>query len=230
MLDRDERGNTIETILAKPRAQAGTGQSLYDVKRGEYHLGFLKRRGLKRTDRVLDFGCGYGRTAVPLLRFLDRGRYIGVELSAERIRIAKQYVAREKLESCAPQFIVSDDVDLSYLGDGSIDVVWAQSVFTHMPEQDTARVLKSVARVLSSDGMAIIDYDTTSANGVQKRNIRGYYYPEAVFERLVTDAGFTFSVLTDWEDDLPPNLRHDTIRSLLLRPVSENERQPQHGG
>jgi ubiquinone/menaquinone biosynthesis C-methylase UbiE len=218
MLNRDERKTTMKGILAQPRSRSGKGGTLYDVKRGEYHAEYLKRHGLQPTHRILDFGCGYGRTAIPLLRYLEPGNYVGVELSAARARLAREFVEIEKLEDRRPKFIVSDDTHLRYLNDKSIDAFWAQSVFTHMPEDDSAEVLKALHRVLKPDGFAILDYDTTTKSEIEKLNIKGFYYPERVFAGIVRNAGFDFEVLRDWEDDLPSELRHTSIRSLKLRP------------
>ncbi len=41
--------------------------------------------GLRPTDHVLDIGCGSGRLALPLTRFLRGGRYEGFDIDAEMI-------------------------------------------------------------------------------------------------------------------------------------------------
>jgi SAM-dependent methyltransferase len=217
MLNRDERKMTMRYILAQPRARSGTGATLYDVKRGVYHLEYLKRHGLLPQHRILDFGCGYGRTAIPLLRYLEPGNYIGVDLSRARVRLAQEFVEIENLAHRDPKFIVTDDIQLTYLEPNSIDVFWAQSVFTHMPAEDVAEVLTALSKVLKPDGFAILDYEMTPTSEVEKVNIKGFHYPQAVFEGIVRAAGFEFELLNDWEDDLPPTLRHIDICSLKLR-------------
>jgi predicted O-methyltransferase YrrM len=203
MLDRQERGTTIESILDRPRAPAGRGRGLYDVARGDYHLAFLRRHGLEPHHRVVDFGCGYGRSAIPLLRYLDPGRYIGVEISNQRLRLARDFVRHEELEDRRPRFIHSFDTAMRYLEDGGTDYFWAQSVFTHMPPKDSRAALAALARVLAPDGLGLLDYSVASGDSLEKLNIKGFYYPESLFEGLVSDAGLQFAVADGyWDDDL----------------------------
>jgi ubiquinone/menaquinone biosynthesis C-methylase UbiE len=217
MLDWNDRKTTLKTLLASRQGRAGR-RNLFDVSRGQYHVEFMKRHGLRPQHRVFDFGCGYGRTAVPLLRYLESDRYIGADLSAERIRISREFVASEALEDRKPRFIASDDIQLSYLDTGSIDLFWAQSVFTHMPESDVIEVLRAMRRVLATDGMALINYATMGGDAISRVDFKDFYYPEPVFERMVKSAGFEFAVLEDWEDDLPGDQRYDKIRVLKLQP------------
>ena len=34
-------------------------------------------------------------------------------------------------------------------------------------------------------------------------SIKNYFYPAETIERVVQDAGFSFEVLDDWDDDIP---------------------------
>ena len=64
---------------------------------GEQFFNIFVRYGrIKPTDRVLDVGCGSGRTAVPLTRYLTTGSYEGFDISPDAIiwcqnNITKQF-------------------------------------------------------------------------------------------------------------------------------------------
>ena len=60
----------------------------------------------------LDFGCGYGRIGIPVIKYLNKKLYTGIDLSEERIRLAKKYVKKEKLEHKAPILLCSLDKSL----------------------------------------------------------------------------------------------------------------------
>lgn len=62
-------------------------------KTGEEFLGYFTNCGLQPEHNVLDIGCGIGRMAIPLTRFL-KGRYEGFEYREVRNRLVfKEYYA-----------------------------------------------------------------------------------------------------------------------------------------
>lgn len=176
MLNRQERNNTIAKVLKARKPGTGKHKGLYDVSTADTHVAFLKRCGLKPEDFVLDFGCGFGRTAIPLLRYLEPGRYLGVEISAERIRMAHEYVALEGLDDKRPRFVVSLDLDMPYADDESVDAMWALTVASHMPLGDLRTLLGSVQRVLRPGGWMVFDF--IHADGGERRSsVKDFEYP-----------------------------------------------------
>lgn len=217
MLDRQERRNTIDRILARDRHVQGKDKGLYDISRGPVHAAFLIRHGLKPTDRFLDFGCGYGRTAVAILNHLDPGNYVGVDLSAERIRMAHEYVEREGLTDRRPRLLASLDNAMPYLEDGSIDVIFATSVFSHMPMEQWHEVLAAGRRVLAPGGSFILNYHVSDTGERVVNDLKDYYYPQAEVDATFARHGFTAEPLDGWHDDLAPENRDPLIRMVRLR-------------
>jgi SAM-dependent methyltransferase len=80
-----DRELTLDQILRRPRL-IGKFRGLWDWWRGEHYVEFMQRHGLHPTHTVLDYGCGYGRVIVPLLRFQESGGYcIGTEIASRRL-------------------------------------------------------------------------------------------------------------------------------------------------
>lgn len=228
MLNRQEQRNTIGLILRRSRRSPGKDKGLYDVSRGEYHLEYLKRYGLLPGHCILDFGCGFGRTAIPLLGYLKPGRYVGVELSAERIRLAREWVARDGLEDTRPRWIVSMDSSMPYLEDGSVDYIWANSVFTHMPRGETEKAILGAWRVMQPGGVALFNYSISADDSVRNSGIKDFQYPPGLIEGLVRKTGFAVERLDDWQDDLVEEQRaKHNIMLKAVRPVS-NQVLPAH--
>jgi hypothetical protein len=74
--------------LTSPRRLIFVGPGDYR-KTGEEFLGYFRSLGrLKPTDRVLDLGCGIGRMAVPLTRYLTTGSYEGIDIVSPRVQPA----------------------------------------------------------------------------------------------------------------------------------------------
>ncbi|WP_181849999.1 class I SAM-dependent methyltransferase [Thalassospira xiamenensis] len=215
MLNRQERNNSISKIIAANRGATGKDRGLYDLTRSEYHLAYMKRHGLQRDKRVLDFGCGFGRSAVPLIKFLNPGMYRGVEISDERLRIAREWLVREGLSDVPHEFIHSKNCDLGYLIDESIDFFWAQAVISHMPERDIRKVLVALHRVMAPSGVVLFDYVEAEENFV-RHTVKDFFYTRSQMESFVTSSGWSFKRLTDWNDDLPEVERNPAAIVLKL--------------
>jgi len=99
---------------------------------------------ITHVDRILDLGCGTGMLLSPLER---RAKLVvGVDMSAEMLRTAKKRAGRALL--------ILADADHLPFADGSFDMVVSVTLLQNMP--DPGKTVRELARVLRSDGKAII--------------------------------------------------------------------------
>jgi ubiquinone/menaquinone biosynthesis C-methylase UbiE len=216
MLDRQEHRNSLSAILREAERRAGSDRhkGLYDLSAAEQHVMFMRAEGLTPEHAIIDFGCGFGRTAIPLLRYLEPGRYKGVEISKERLRIADEYVAHEALGSKSPQFVLSRDLGMPYAEDASADMIWALTVVSHMPMADIKRFLTSAFRVLRPGGVVLFDY--ISADRRDKTSIKDFRYTAAEMEDACRAAGFRVAQIDTTRHDAPPEWRSAGASALRL--------------
>jgi arsenite methyltransferase len=105
----------------------------------------LRLLDIRRSDHVLDIGCGTGRLAMAALeRVGDDGRVAGIDPAAPRIAIARAH-GDPRLD-----FRIGDAGDLSAFADASFDVVYLNSVLNWI--RDRGRALREARRVLKPRG------------------------------------------------------------------------------
>jgi SAM-dependent methyltransferase len=125
---------------------------------------FLDYAGLSRTDRVLDFGCGTGRMAIPLQTYLGpEGRYVGVDVVPELIKWCRDHLqhgdARFRFEQISdgnafyhPKKKSGIPTRSLPVDDASVTFAFATSVFTHLQAADAQFYLRELGRTLRPGG------------------------------------------------------------------------------
>jgi SAM-dependent methyltransferase len=131
---------------------------------------FVGLGGLQPDHHVLDIGCGIGRMALPLTRFLNaQGEYWGFDPVPAGIKWCEAHITPHFPNF---HFYVADVWSKSYNrggrtpsaayrfphADGSLDFVFATSVFTHMLPEDVDNYLANIARVLKPGGVCFATY------------------------------------------------------------------------
>jgi SAM-dependent methyltransferase len=127
-------------------------------------LGFevLLREGLLPSSRVLDVGCGALRVGYWLMRFLDPGRYFGIEPNREMLNVGlEQLVEPQVVQRAAAHFSHNDDFDFSVFGE-RFDFVFARSIWTHASKPQIRAMLASFAASSAPGGVFLASYHPAS--------------------------------------------------------------------
>jgi SAM-dependent methyltransferase len=221
LVNYQERNTNMKDLIEKYNrdpSKLRREKGLYDIAIGALYVDFLKKHGLQPSHDVLDFGCGYGRVANPLLRYLEHGKYVGVDVSGERIRLAREYVELEGLRDRGGQFYVSPrDNSFDYLGGRKFDVVWARAVLGHMPFEESHTCLAGIRSILKPGGIFIGDFDASDENeGFANTNVKTFRYPVPEMRKMAESLGFRYAEIPDWEDSISPEGRRPYIRMMRL--------------
>ncbi len=158
-------------LLPSPDLQAYVG-GMFNEAGAEFFGYFIDLCDLKPHETVLDVGCGSGRLAVPLTRYLNpEARYEGFDLSHAAIEWCQQNISTE-----FPQFrfqIAEVRNDVYAPGENlksraakytfpyasnSFDFVFLTSVFTHLVRADMERYISEVARVMKPGGRCLATF------------------------------------------------------------------------
>ena len=111
---------------------------------GPLQLAFLKAHGLTPASTLLDLGCGTGRFARHAVPFLAPSNYTGIDISLEALQYARNLSCGEGWADKNPTFILADGTLSSIHAE--FDLIWAHSVFTHLPPEIVETILVNISR------------------------------------------------------------------------------------
>jgi SAM-dependent methyltransferase len=171
MSDLSEMVERLAKDASLPRPPAALqfcGDGDFAAIGAEFLGHFIDLGSLKPQERVLDIGCGVGRTAVPLMRYLQPpGSYDGVDIVRSAIAWCRSAISRSN-----PAFRFHH-IDLAHplynpkgtsqtakttlpFADGSFDFICMVSLLTHLDRTQVAHYAREVARLLAPEGRCLV--------------------------------------------------------------------------
>ena len=166
------------------------------IEEAKLHFDFLMRHGLEPTDRFLDYGCGILRLALQVVPFLQPDKYVGLEISNMRVLKGLGLLREAGISADRYEIVLTNDCELRELGGRQFDVVWAKSVFTHLPEAEITTMLRSLRNRLSARGVFYFTF--MRAERVKRSKMKDFYYPEQYIRGICEDCGYSFTIAEDW--------------------------------
>lgn len=165
---------------------------------GNHLLDLCKEFGhLSPDDHVLDIGCGVGRLAIPMAKFLSQqSRYEGFDVDGLAIDWCKKNISAQ-WSNCGFTHVevVNEHYNRQGSGDASnfrfpydnasFDFAVATSLFTHLVSRDATQYLQEVGRVLKPGGRAVITWY------VCDEKCSAYTEGGLAFEHVVDEHSFT---------------------------------------
>ena len=178
--------------------------------------------------RLLDFGCGYGASALCLAQMFPETEIVGVELSAERIEIAQKIADAEKISNV--RFLCSPSGDKLPPGIGQFDFVVLSAVYEHLLPSERKIVMPLLWSVMN--GGVIFISQTPYRYFPFEHHSTGLWFINYMPDRVAHFVARKFSkhdptkydraiqTSTNFEDHLRGGLRGGTewemIRDLIL--------------
>lgn len=139
----------VATPAERRHRKAGP-MHLWKSKR-DFQIRFLKEVGLKPEHYLLDIGCGTLRGGIPIIEYLEKGHYFGVESRADVLAEGRKELHEANLEDKEPVLIVSENLSSLDIG-VTFDYIWAFSVLIHMTDEILNDCLCFVNQHLKNSG------------------------------------------------------------------------------
>jgi SAM-dependent methyltransferase len=156
-------------VFKDPDRNDGSHDLREFVTIGESTVAWLIEEGLEPGDAVLEVGCGIGRMAIPLLRHLGTGSYVGVEIDPRKVAYCRATVGKLAANFT---FEHADVFNRYYNPTGTLrgrdyafpfeperfDFVFLISVFTHMLPEDVEHYLAQIARAMAPGAVCVSSF------------------------------------------------------------------------
>ncbi|RDW87882.1 hypothetical protein BP5796_03576 [Coleophoma crateriformis] len=112
---------------------------------------------IKKTDRILDVGCGPGTITTGLAKYASEGTTVGVDISPDVLQKAKDLATVAKVRTQGPGSVVFEEGNvlekLAY-PDDTFDIIFCSQLFGHLPPPDLPlQALAEMRRVLKPGGI-----------------------------------------------------------------------------
>jgi SAM-dependent methyltransferase len=165
-----DKSRQMDSDLVPPEEMISIGSGDFMLIGHEFVQLFTGLAGLMPYESVLDVGCGIGRMAIALTKYMDtRGRYEGFDVASEGINWCQENIT-PRYPNFRLQF--ADIRNKAYNPDGKytaseykfpydngvFDFVFLTSVFTHMLPDDMDHYLSEISRVLKKNGRCFITF------------------------------------------------------------------------
>ena len=177
---------------------------------GELQFRYLVDRGLQPQHYFLDVGCGPLRGGIRFIRYLEPGRYYGVEKDAAVLGEARRVeLPRHGLVEKRPTLVAMENFDFPSLGQ-KFDYALAQSVFTHLPFNNIIRCLMNVEKALvdggrfyatiweNPEGKFNLDDIRHAGGKVTHFDADSFHYDFATFEWICEGTSLAVEHLGEW--------------------------------
>lgn len=181
----------------------------------QYQFNVLQANGLKPAHALLDLGCGPLQGGIPFIRYLDAGRYTGVDLTPENVDAAYRQISLHRLAVKNPRLIQSAKFGDDYLGDATFDFIFVSQLLYLFDEKTMAEVMAFVSRRLRPGGKFLGDI----INPEKLQSVSSHYssfvpYTLESMQQLAAAAGLRIKSLGEIiQYQYPPRL---TLKQSLM--------------
>ena len=196
---------------------------------GQAQLDLLKMNGCKPESHVLEVGCGCLVAGKPIIEYLNRDRYVGIEPNTWLIEAAAEGLAgcKHLIQAKQPIFVSNFDFDASST-ERKFDFVIAHSILSHAAHWQYPLFLQSVKKSLAPGGaiLASIRFFKEGGELAGDSNDEEWVYPGVSYfswetvQRVAAEHGYQVEWRKEWRDffmSRHPRHSHDWLR-LTLKP------------
>lgn len=184
--------HTDMRVQDNPKGAVG---AIHDWERhGNLQFNFLRVQGLKPHHTLTEIGCGTGRLARKVVPYLNVCGYTGVDLSQDAIEAAQRLAAEEGWADRKPLFLCA-----GMPPDKPADMLWAFSVFIHLPREVMLWVMRAAAKAMHERSRFLFSYVPEKRD--ERTGLKQFRHTLETYKKCCLEAGLTFSKAPTWDGE-----------------------------
>ena len=147
-----------------------------------WQLDFLKKFGLKPNHKLLEYGFGLIVGSEFIIEYLDKDKFVGVEISELLVREAKRRIKMKKLEEKNPKFLYLDFPSFDCLKNMTFDFVWSGAVISHISPESLKIIFSELKKFIHKGSK--IYFDFRYSEKTKQTSFKSWYYNWEFFENM----------------------------------------------
>jgi hypothetical protein len=189
-----------ETSMRKRRdgvAHANLGANLKTGEFGESGISTFRKivtLGLKPEDTLVDYGCGTLRMGVHAMKYLQPGRYWGLEISQDFLDQGRELVGAELIAEKRPQLATISPQSVAEAAAARPDMVISTRVFNHVHPDELPLYFHNLMRLVGASGKAVITGKWSEGETIQHKS-RSWTHSMALMRELVAKDGGVLTII-----------------------------------
>lgn len=114
--------------------------------------------GLEPGMRCVDYGCGSLRLGQHAIRYLDRGSYFGIDVTASFYEAGKRLLGETVLADKQPRFAVLSDAVIADIARWRPAFIFSNAVLTHVPPDEQGQYFARLETMMNADTRAFVTF------------------------------------------------------------------------
>ena len=159
----------------------------------------LHQQELKSDPKILDYGCGWGRITRLFPTLTSDENVYGVDVDSRLISSANECASTMEFKEIESMGELPFD-------SGGFDLIFANSVFSHLSEKSAMSTLTELVRVLSLEGMLIVsvlelkEMEKFYSNQKQREWIEKILGTQEEATKMLTEKNFVWGDTKRWDN------------------------------
>jgi len=139
---------------------------------GEDVFNVVKNYGLKKTDTLLDLGCGTMRNGIWLIDYLNKEKYYGLDNHYNSLSIGlNQEILDKKLDAKKPQLLASGKFNIDFFNI-KFDFILACALFNHLKEKQKELAVLNISNNLKTGGTFVLNHNIPMDKEIMEKTFK----------------------------------------------------------
>ena len=178
-----------------PHANLGGNLKTAEFGRaGTHFFKWLVELGLKPEHTLADYGCGTLRVGVHAIKYLEPGRYWGLEVSREFLEEGRKLVGEALLAEKKPHLHTISRQSVAEAASAAPFMVISTKVFNHVHPDELAEYFHNIMQIAGASGRAIVTGKWSEGKTIQHKS-RSFTHSLKTMRDLVGKEGGTLSIV-----------------------------------